>query len=150
MATITSGVFPVNALKIEIGTSKTGSTWTYKEIADMESANITVDTGVEEWNSITEGGWRKALATSKSLSMSMSGKRCLGDDGNDFIAGLWAKNGQDCNSSCQITLPNDDTLVFDCVVQVTSFLGSDSTAVAPLEFELLSNGEPVYTASTGQ
>lgn len=145
MATITSGVFPVNALKIEIGTSKTGETWTYAEIADMESASISVDTGVEEWNSITEGGWRKALATSKALSMSMSGKRSIGDAGNDYVASLWNKNGQECNSSCQITLPNEDTLVFDCVVQVTSFLGSDSTAVAPLEFELLSNGEPVYT-----
>ena len=150
MATISSGVFPVNALKIEIGVSKQASTWTYKEIADMESASITVDTGVEEWNPMVHGGWRKALATSKSLSMSMSGKRCLGDDGNDYVAGLWNKNGQDCYSSCKITLPNDDTLVFDCVVQVTSFLGSDSTAVAPLEFELLSNGEPVYTAAAGQ
>ena len=145
MATISSGVFPVNALKIEIGTAKTGETWTYAEIADMESANITVDTGVEEWNSIKGGGWRNALATAKALSMSMSGKRCLGDVGNDYVAGMWNKNGQACNSSCKITLPNDDTLVFDCVVQVTSFLGSDATAVAPLEFELLSNGEPVYT-----
>lgn len=145
MATITTGVFPVNALKIEIGTSKSASEWTYVEIADMESANITVDTGVEEWNSITEGGWRKALATAKSLTMSMSGKRSLGDAGNDYVASMWNKNGQDCNSSCRITVPNGDTLTFDCVVQVTSFLGSDSTAVAPLEFELLSNGEPVYT-----
>lgn len=146
MATISTGVFPVSALKIEIGISKAASDWTYAEIADMESANITVDTGVEEWNSITEGGWRKALATAKSLSMSMSGKRCLGDEGNDYVANMWNKNGQDCNSSCKITVPNGDTLVFDCVVQVTSFLGSDATAVAPLEFELLSNGEPVYTA----
>ena len=145
MATITSGVFPVNALKIEIGTAKTGEEWTYAEIADMESASITVDTGVEEWNSITEGGWRKALATSKGLSVSMSGKRSIGDVGNDYIASLWNKNGQECNSSCKITVPNGDELVFDCVVQVTSFLGSDSTAVAPLEFELLSNGEPIYT-----
>ena len=145
MATITSGVFPVNALKIEIGTTKTSDTWTYAEIAEMESANITVDTGVEEWNSITNGGWRSALATAKALSMSMSGKRCLGDAGNDFVAGKWNANGQECYSSCKITLPNDDTLVFDCVIQVTSFLGADATNVAPLEFDLLSNGEPVYT-----
>lgn len=146
MATVSSGVFPVNALKIEIGTSKAGETWEYAEIAEMESASISIDTGVEEWNSIMNSGWRSALATAKALSMSMSGKRCLGDTGNDYVAGLWNKNGQDCYSSCKITLPNDDTLVFDCVVQVTSFLGSDATAVAPLEFELLSNGEPVYTA----
>ena len=145
MATISSGVFPVNALKIEIGTEKASETWTYAEIADMESASISVDTGVEEWNSIVDGGWRKALATSKALTVSMSGKRCLGDTGNDFVAGKWNANGQECNSSCKITLPNSDTLVFDCVIQVTSFLGSDSTAVAPLEFDLLSNGEPVYT-----
>lgn len=145
MATIQSGVFPVNALKIEIGITKTADEWTYAEIADMESASMSVDTGVEEYNSITDGGWRKALATSKAFSVSMSGKRSLGDQGNDYIASKWNKNGQECNSSCKITLPNDDTIVFDCVVQVTSFLGSDATAIAPLEFELLSNGEPVYT-----
>ena len=38
MATVSSGVFPVNALKIEIGTAKTSDTWTYAEIAEMESA----------------------------------------------------------------------------------------------------------------
>lgn len=146
MATISSGVFPVNALKIEIGTKKTSDTWEYAEIAEMESASISVDTGVEEWNSIMNSGWRSALATAKALSMSMSGKRCLGDAGNDFVASKWNANGQECYSSCKITLPNDDTLVFDCVIQVTSFLGSDATAVAPLEFELLSNGEPVYTS----
>lgn len=148
MATITSGVFPVNALKIEIGTQKTSDTWTYAEIAEMESASITVDTGVEEWNSIKNGGWRSALATAKALSMSMSGKRCLGDTGNDFVSSKWNANGPDCYSSCKITLPNEDTLIFDCVIQVTSFLGADATNVAPLEFELLSNGEPVYTAKS--
>lgn len=145
MATISTGVFPVNALKFEIGIKKTSEEWTYVPIADMESANITVDTGVEEYNTIVDGGWRKALATSKALSVSMSGKRCLGDEGNDFVASKWNKNGQDCNSSLKITLPNDDMIVMDCVIQVTSFLGSDATAIAPLEFDLLSNGEPVYT-----
>lgn len=147
MPTISSGVFPVNNIKFEIGTKKETDTWTYSEIADMESANITIDTGVEEWNSITEGGWRKALATSKALTVSMSGKRNIGDAGNDFVASKWNANGQDCYSSCKITLPNGDTIVFDCVIQVTSFLGSDSTAVAPLEFDLLSNGEPIYTSA---
>ena len=141
MAKITSGVFPVNALKIEVQVEGE----TYAEIADMESANISVDTGVEEYNTIVDGGWRKALATSKALNLSMSGKRCLGDAGNDFIASKWNKVGQECNTSCRITLPNDDKLEFECVVQVTSFLGSDATAIAPLEFELVSNGEPIYT-----
>ena len=49
-----SGVFPVYDLDIEICTS--GST--FAPIADMENAKLSIETGVETWNSITEDGWQ--------------------------------------------------------------------------------------------
>lgn len=143
MATITSGVFPVNNIKFEVETADS----TFSTIADMESANITVDTGVETWFSITDGGWQKALATSKSFSIDMAGKRCIGDAGNDFIADKWNKNGQDCNANFQVTFPNGDKLTFEGVIQITSMWGGDATNVAGLEFTILCNGEPEYTKS---
>lgn len=144
MAVISTGCFPVNNITFEVETADS----TFSTIADMESANITVDTGVETWFSITDGGWQKALATSKSFSIDMAGKRSIGDAGNDFIADKWNKNGQECNANFQITFPNGDKLTFEGVIQITSMWGGDATNVAGLEFTVLCNGEPEYTKAT--
>lgn len=142
---MTSGVFPVNNLDIKV--AEVGSS-NYVAIADMESADIAVETGVEEWYSITDGGWKKALATSKAFTMSMAGKRHVGDAGNDLIANKWNKNGQDCNVDVRVTFPNGDILQFTAIASISSIWGAEGTAVAPLEFDLIANGEPVFTLAS--
>ena len=148
MAKITSGVFPVNEIKIEIGTKKTGETWEYVTVADMENCSVSVDTGVETWTPMELEGWQRALATAKSAVISMGGKRNIGDAGNDFIAEALLKNGQDAYSSLKMTLPNGDTFTMDCVISITDFLGGDSTNVAPLAADFTSNGKPEYKKAT--
>ncbi len=140
-----SGVFAVYDLDIEICTS--GSTFT--PIADMENAKLSIETGVETWSSITEDGWQRALATAKSYTLSMSGKRNVGDPGNDYIAGLALKNGRDCDSKIKVTFPDGATFTGDVVVSVSDYAGDDATAVNPLAFDLISNGKPTYTPATG-
>lgn len=140
-----SGVFPVYDLDIEICTS--GSI--FAPIADMENAKLSIETGVETWNSITEDGWQRALATAKSYTLSMSGKRNVGDPGNDYIAGLALKNGRDCDSKIKVTFPDGATFTGDVVVSVSDYAGDDATAVNPLAFDLISNGKPTYTPATG-
>ena len=146
-----SGVFPVNEVDFKIDTSsKTARSETpsYATIADMESASLSIDTGVETWNPLEAKGWQRALATAKSITISMSGKRNIGDTGNDYIAGKLLKNGQGCNTTYQITFPNGDVLTVPCVIQVKTLAGADSTNVAPLEFDLISDGKPTYTQGT--
>lgn len=142
-----SGVFPVNEVTFKIDTSSEtarSETPSYATIKDMESASISIDTGVETWNPLDAKGWQRALATSKSMTISMSGKRHIGDTGNDYIAGKLLKNGQGCNSTYQITFPDEKVLTVPCVIQVKTLAGADSTNVAPLEFDLISDGEPTY------
>lgn len=141
MATISTGQFPVSALDIKINTGSD----TKASIADLESASITLETNVETWYSITDDGWQNALATAKAMSMDFSGKRTLGDAGNDFIAGLAFKNGQDVEVDFEITFPNGDKLEFTGVVAVNDFLGGDATNVAPLSFTATCKGKPTYT-----
>lgn len=150
MATEFKGVFPVNEMDFTIDkASETArsSTPSYVTIADMESASVAIDTGVETWNPLEAKGWQRALATAKNLTISMSGKRNFGDIGNDYVASKAFKNGQACNSTYKIGFPNGDTLEVPCVIQVKSLAGADSTNVAPLEFDLISDGKPTYTAS---
>lgn len=151
MANKFTGVFPVNEVDFKIDTASEAArstTPSYVTIADMESASISVDTGVETWNPLESKGWQRALATAKSITISMSGKRNIGDTGNDYVAGKLFKNGQGCNTTYQITFPNGDKLTVPCVIQVKSIGGADSTNVAPLEFDLVSDGQPSYTTLT--
>lgn len=75
----------------------------------------------------------------------MTGKRHWGDKGNDYVASLAFANGKEAISILKIEFPNGDTLKMNCVVNVTASAGGDSTSVAALEFECLSDGKPIYT-----
>lgn len=145
-----NGVIPTYGLTFKIGTngrnSESGDMVTIK---DMEGLTPSIDGGVEEWNPMDTHGWVKRLMTSKSFSISMSGKRNYGDPGNDYVAGLAMKSGQDVNTVFEIGFPDSDTLKFDCVINVSTPFGGDSTAPNSLEFEVLSDGEPVYTEAAG-
>jgi hypothetical protein len=138
-----TGVNPVHELTF--GVSITGRDAPSSTVVkDAESLSISIDGNVEEWNAMDQKGWTRRLMTAKSLSVSMGGKRNYGDPGNDYVAGLAFKNGQDCNSVFYINFPNGGTLEFDCVINVTSMAG-EATAIDALEWEALSDGEPVYT-----
>lgn len=141
------GVTPVYDIQFGVSTEGRAASPTFTVVKDAESLSISIDGNIEEWNPLDQGGWKRRLMTAKALSVSMGGKRNYGDAGNDYVAGLAFKNGQDCNSVFQITFPNGDTLQFDCVINVTS-MGGDSTATDALEWEALSDGAPTYTPYT--
>jgi hypothetical protein len=148
MAAITSGVYPVyeNQFKINPKGRDDGTT-NLVTVADMESFSVSFDDNVEEWTPMTSEGWVRRLKTGKGITITIAGKRNVGDAGNDYIAGLAFKSGQACNSQLEWNFPNGDKVLMDCVINVTS-AGGDSTNVEPLEFECLSDGKPTFTAAT--
>jgi hypothetical protein len=139
------GVYPVFNINFKIGINGRESTeQDMVIIKDMETFSPSIDGNVEEWTPMDTEGWIRRLMTGKGFSISLSGKRHVGDPGNDYVAGLAFKNGMDCSSKAAIEFPNGDTLAFDCVVNVTTPFGGDSTNVSSLEFELQSDGKPNY------
>ena len=141
-----SGVYPVYDNKFRIGTNgKSSDSSAMKEIADMETFSIAIDGKVEKWTSMTTAGWERALMTGKALSISLKGKRNIGDPGNDYIADTSWKDGINCSSKAEIEFPNGAKLSFDCVIDVKSTGGGDSTNVAALEFDLICDGKPTWT-----
>lgn len=147
MAT-TSGVYPVYENQFKINTKgREDSPTNLVAIADMESFSVSFDDNVEEWTPMTTEGWVRRLKTGKGLTISINGKRNIGDAGNDFVAGLAWKSGLACNSQLEWTFPNGDKALIPCVINVTAG-GGDSTNVEPLEFECLSDGKPTFTAAT--
>lgn len=149
MGTISSGVYPVFENVFKIGKAgKTSTSTDMVEIADMETFSVAFDNGVEEWTPMTTEGWIRRLMTGKSFTISLSGKRNIGDAGNDYVAGLMFKTGQNTETCMEWTMPSGTSIKFDCVVNIST-AGGDSTAVDALEFEAMSNGKPTVTAASG-
>lgn len=142
-----AGVSPVYDLKFTIGIKgRTSAAADMKTIADMETFSPSIDGKVEEWTPMDTEGWARRLMTGKSFSISLAGKRNVGDPGNDYVAKLAWKSGLECSGKAAIVFPNGDKLEFDCIVNVTTPFGGDSTSVSGLEFELQSDGKPTYVA----
>lgn len=147
MSTAVTGVYPVYENQFQVNVSDT-STASWKDIADMESFSVSIDNNVEEWTPFTTEGWTRRLMTGKSITITVTGKRNVGDDGNDFVAAMFNKNGQDAQADFKWTFPDGGVLEIDgAVVNVTNLGAGDSTAVGALEFEIMSNGKPTYTAA---
>ena len=141
-ANIKSGVYPVYENQFQVGPDKENLT----DIADMETFSVSLDNGVEEWNPFDHKGWVRRLMTSKSVTISIAGKRNFGDPGNDYINGKSLKNVREAEGCLQWTFPDGAKLLFEgAVINVTNWGAGDSTAVIPLEFDVMSNGKPTYT-----
>ena len=145
----TTGVYPVYDNKFKIGTKGKNSTIEsdMKTIMDLETFSPSFDNNVEEWNPMDTDGWIRRFMTGKGLSIDFTGKRNIGDEGNDYVAGLLFKNGQDAESKFEWEFPSGAKVVFDCIVNVTNVSGGDSTNVGALEFSIMSNGKPTFTAA---
>lgn len=142
-----TGVYPVWENKFKISTSGRSNT-AMATIADMESFSVAIDGNVEEWSPMDMEGWLRRMVTGKSLTISLSGKRNIGDAGNDYVANKAWATGADCESHFEWEFPSGAKLKFDCVLNVTNPGGGESRNVAPLEFEVLSDGKPTFTAAS--
>lgn len=143
----TSGVYPCYENQFQINTAAAGATTaSMKSIADCETFEVSFDNGVEEWTPFDTEGWIRRLMTAKAVTITVTAKRNIGDTGNDAVAGLAWKNGRNVEKDFQWTFPDGTIVKFSgAVINVTNIGAGDSTAVAPLEFEVMSNGKPDVT-----
>lgn len=142
-----TGVYPVyeNQFKIDKAGGDGSTADSLVGIADMESFSVSIDGNVEEWKPFEAEGWTRRLMTGKSITISISGKRNVGDAGNDYIEGLAMKTGEEATTTLIWTFPSGAKLVIKGVVNVTEWGGGDSTGVAPLAFDFMSDGKPTFT-----
>ena len=71
-----TGVYPVFENKFKIGARGAAAKNT---IADMETFTVAIDGNVEEWKPMEAEGWVRRMVTGKSLKITLSGKRNIGD-----------------------------------------------------------------------
>ena len=140
-------VYPVYTNVFEIGTAgRTGTSSDMKAIADIETFSPAFESTTQEWTPMDLEGWSRSAVSGKKFSIELSGKRSYGDDGNDYLAGMANKIGQDCETTFKWTMPNGAVLSFDCVCDVTEIGGGDSTNMDSLKAKIICDGKPTYTA----
>lgn len=147
---VNNGVWPVYDNVFKVGTEGRGSSGDkLVAIAELTTFTVKIDGKTEEWSPLELGGWLRRMMTAKSISITFSGKACPSDPGNAYIGGLAWEMGSNCNTVFEWDFPNGDSLMIPCVINVTAYGGGESTNVAGLEFEVLSDGKPTYTPKTG-
>ena len=140
----TTGVFPCYENQFQIATADA----TMVSIADCETFGVSFDNGVEEWHPFESEGWVRRLLTAKGITISVTAKRNVGDSGNDAVAALAFKSGRNVEKDFQWTFPDGTIVKFtSAVINVKNVGSGDSTAVAPLEFDVMSNGKPEVTTA---
>lgn len=148
MATVTVGQYAVSECKVKVKTSAASTqTEVYSEIADLEEVSLSLENNTETWYSIKDGGWQNALLTAKALTGSFSGKRTLGDAGNDYLESLRYNIGKAAEADWQIEFPDGSKLEFTAVTALTDILGA-ATDVAPLSGDLTGKGKPTFTPAS--
>lgn len=115
--------------------------------ADLTNFAPSIDGTLEEWFAMDAEGWAKAAVTGKKLSFSFKGKRSVGDTGNDYIASLFLAMGKDAMTKFEWEMVSGAKLTFDCVINVTTPGGGDTTNLDALEFECICYGKPTYTSA---
>lgn len=139
-----TGVYPCYENQFGIGTGGTPSV--FDIIANCEEFGLSIDNNVENWNAMENEGWQSSLMTGKAITISVKAKRTIGDKGNDFVAGLAFKNGRKAEAPFQWSFPDGTKVLFNNAVISVGALGTGAaTGVAPLEFEVISNGKPTIT-----
>lgn len=142
------GVFPVHNNIFKVNTKgRTGTAENLAVIADMTTFKVSVEGKNEEWYPLDQEGWARNANTGKKMAISLAGKRNYGDAGNDYVASMMMKTGKDCETAFEWELPDGSKLAGNCIISLTTPAGGDSTAIDALEFELLLDGKPTYTAA---
>jgi len=146
-----TGVYPVFENKFKIGKSgRSSADGDMVIIKDLETFSVSIEGNVEEWRPMEEQGWVRRMVTGKALTITLSGKRNVGDPGNDYVADSAWSTGTGCDTKFEWEFPSGAKLTFNCVISVTNPGSGDSTNVAGLEFEVQSDGKPTYPpAPTG-
>lgn len=141
-------VYPVHNNVFKFGTNGLESTDDQMVMpSDLENFSPSIDGTVEEWYAMDAKGWAKAAMTGKKLSFAFKGKRSVGDTGNDYIAGLAWKFGQDVMTKFEWEMVSGAKLSGTVVINVTTPGGGDTTNIDSLEFEAIFYGAPSFASA---
>ena len=139
---------PVWENEIWIGTEATTATppvWTYKKLCKgIESVSFTPNEQNQQYFFLCGNGFAHNETTGAAPELTVSGRRIVGDDAQDFIVGKQFALGNDRNTSVKIIAEGKQIVCDATIGDVTSF-GGATLDVNAFGCTIRFNGNPTVT-----
>lgn len=136
------------ANSIEIGVSKSNSTWTYKPLcAGIEGMEFNENEQNQQFFFLCGEGFANNIVTGAAPELVITGRRIVGDDAQDYIAGLQMKLGDERDSSVKIT-SGGKVITCDCSIGAITSFGGQALDVNAFGCTIRFCGEPTVTDAT--
>ena len=134
--------------EIWIGTEATTATppvWTYKKLCKgIESVSFTPNEQNQQYFFLCGEGFAHNETTGAAPELTVSGRRIVGDDAQDFIVGKQFALGNDRNTSVKIIAEGKQIVCDATIGDVTSF-GGATLDVNAFGCTIRFNGNPTVT-----
>lgn len=118
-----------------------------KQICGLTSVKPDFSGSVETFYTLESAGWQEAFKTGTALKITCTGKRKLGDPGQDKVASLVGANGTDALKPTTWTLPDGTKYKFNGVYDVKNVGGGEGNGMDEIEFDVYCNGKPTKEAA---
>jgi hypothetical protein len=139
---------PVWANEIYVGTSVTSGTtptWTYSKLCKgIESMSFTPNEQNQQFFFLCGNGFAHNETTGGAPTLTISGRRIVGDAAQDYIASKQFALGTDRNTSVKIVAEGKQIICDATIGEVTSFGGS-TLDVNSFGCTIYLNGQPDMT-----
>jgi hypothetical protein len=133
---------------IEIGVSKSGSTWTYAPLcAGIEGMEFNENEQNQQFFFLCGEGFASNIVTGAAPELVITGRRIVGDTAQDYIAGLQMKLGEERDSSVKIT-SGGKVITCDCSIGAITSFGGQALDVNAFGCTIRFCGEPTVTDAT--
>ena len=136
------------ANQVWIGTAESSGTWTYSKLCKgIESMEFNSNEQNQQYFFLCGEGFAHNEVTGGAPELTISGRRIVGDEAQDYIVSKQFSLGTDRNSSIKIVAEGKQ-ITCDCSIgNVTSFGGS-TLDVNAFGCTIRFNGKPTVTTHT--
>ena len=158
MANTAYGLQTMYNLTASIGVSSEGEppsiTWTYAELKNgIDNISEALNETVQQYFFLSDNGFARNYVTGMAPAFTLTGRRIMGDQAQEFIFG--AKYGLDTarQSSFKLTYTNATgktvTLTCDCTICSIQEWSGATTDDSAISFEIRFDGEPEVSTAPG-
>lgn len=136
---------PVWANELYVGTSVSGTTWTYAKLCKgIESMEFQSGEQNQQFFFLCGNGYAHNETTGSAPQISCSGRRIVGDAAQDYIASKQFSLGPDRTTSVKVVAEGKQIICPATIGEVVSFGGS-TLDVNAFSCTLYLNGQPEVT-----
>jgi hypothetical protein len=141
------GLMTMYNLTAKIGVSQQTSTWTYAELAKgIDNIAEALNEVVQQYFFLSDDGFARNHVTGMAPAFTLTGRRMMGDQAQDYIFGKKYNLDTERQSSFQLSYTNGEgdtvELTCDCTICNIQEWSGATTDDSAISFEIRLDGKP--------